>query len=150
MATTKTLDPKDCTVIITPKQGTIPSFPLSGWAEKDMLEYSYDEPTYSKKVTLDGEVIRVKSNNKSGKITLKLDENSSVIALISVLIELDKASNKGTFLISINSPNVKIIGVGAWFMKSPDGSKGGSSSDFSYEIDCSELQVFPVGLAPES
>lgn len=150
MAILKTLDPKDCTVIITPKNGAIPSFPVNGWAEKDMLEYTYDEPTYSKKVTVDNEVVRVKSNNKSGKITLKLDENSSVIALISTLIELDRASNKGTFVISINSPNVKIIGVGAWFMKSPDGAKGASSNDFNYEIDCAELQVFPVGLAPES
>lgn len=149
MAILKTLDPKDCTVIITPKQGTLASFPVSGWAEKDMIDYSYNEPTYTTKVTVDGEVIRVRSNNNSGKITLKLDENSSVIAFISTLIELDKASNKGTFLISINSPNVKIIGVGSWFVKTPDGSKGGASNDVNYEIDCSDLQVFPVGLAPE-
>ena len=84
-----TYDPKQFATVIA---GNI----ITGFSDDDFVEIEREEDAWVKKVGVDGEVTRAKSNNRSGHIILRIMQSSVSNDALSALAALDETANKGT------------------------------------------------------
>lgn len=76
-------DPKQIHVIVG---GSI----IGGFAEDEFVEVERDVDSFTKYVGCGGEVARIKTTNRAGKITLRLMQSSPSNDELSLLAELDE------------------------------------------------------------
>lgn len=84
-----TFDPKELSIIAGP-------YILRGFADT-MVTVARTNPAYEMVVGADGEATRVKSNDRSGTITVTLQQSSPSNDELSTLALLDEAGNAGLF-----------------------------------------------------
>ena len=65
----KTYDPNRVIIVLADQH-------ISGFAEDSMVEVTFDEQTFTKKVGVDGEVTRTRSRNECATAKLKLIQTS--------------------------------------------------------------------------
>lgn len=96
----KTYDFKKVAVIIN---GNI----ISGFAEGSSIKVERQNPGWNLQIGADGEGVRSKSNDASGKITLTLQQGADSNKILSTLAQADEVSGSGVFaaLIKDGSPN---------------------------------------------
>jgi hypothetical protein len=115
----------------------------TGRAEGDFCTTEYTKELHTLKVGADGEVTRVRSNDRSAKITLKFMSTSDGHKLMLQL-----------YLIALNSPNGQDIGTfqlrdrngglvehaeEAWIAKAPANAFGADVGEREWELHCAEL-----------
>ena len=118
----RTYDPK--AVVIT-----VGGAPMSGFADGTFLTVDRDENAFTKVTGADGTSTRVKSNNRSGSLTLTLKQSSPSNDILSGFAALDELTNSGVVPILIKdlSGNSLFFSATGWIQKYP-------SSDFAKEI----------------
>lgn len=132
---TATYDPKSVIV-------TINGRPLTGFADGTFIKGERNNDTYSTHVGVDGEVTRVKNNDKTGTISITLKHNSPSNKL------LEEYAKKGTmFNINVTDRNfdgdVGIGGSEAWISKPAAFERGKEVSDREWTIHVADYdQVF--------
>lgn len=135
-----TYDPKQFTMIVG---GAI----MSGFADDDFVEVERDEDAFSKKVGVDGEVTRAKTNNKAGKITIRLMQSSSSNDELSAFALLDEASNKGVVPVLARDASGRSVFASdsGWVRKFPKATYKKGVNVMEWVIDTGSLDIFEGG-----
>lgn len=121
---------------------------MAGFAEgDDSVMVERNEDAWSLKVGADGEATRSKSNNKSGKVTLKLQQTSESNAILSAFAKADELSNSGAVpvLIKDNSGLSLHAAEQAWVIKMPSSGFGAESGEREWVLESDNMEMFEGG-----
>ena len=140
----RTYDPKNVIV-------TIGGVPMSGFSDGTFLEIDRNEPTWNVVVGADGLVTRGKTNNFSGTLTLTLKQSSPSNDVLSGLMAIDEATNRGVFPILVKdlSGNSIYFGGRCWVTQYANSTFGKDISDRQWVLMMDEADMF-VGSNSES
>jgi len=140
----RTYDPKQVIV-------TINGIPMSGFSDGTFLEIDRTEPTWNTVVGADGLVTRGKTNNFTGTLTLTLKQSSPSNDVLSGLMAIDEATNRGVFPVFVKdlSGNSIYFGGRCWVTQYANSTFGKDISDRQWTLMMDEADVF-VGSNSES
>lgn len=137
---TKTYSPKRVELIVN---GT----PMKGFADGTFISVERSSDAFSTNVGADGEVSRTHSSDKTGKITLTLQQTSDSNDFLSALSILDEKTLLGQFAVLLKDTNGKTVAASpsAWIDKVANAEFAAEISDREWVISCSELTSFVGG-----
>lgn len=140
MAKLKNYDLKQVNVIYS---GRI----LTGAAESDFVTVTMSADAWSHHVGASGEECRARTNDESGKITVKLAQYSSDNAILASLHLADKASGSGVAPILVIDKSGKSLHASdeAYISKAPDAAYAKTPGDREWVFMCAGLQHFVGG-----
>lgn len=132
-----TYDSKDVVV-------TLNGVLISGFRDGDKVTIERDGDLWTKKVGVDGVVLRARNNQSvGGKITLGLMYGSEGNAVITALNLADRLTGSAPSVLSV----IDIRGGStafsqtAWLMTEPSPSHGSEPGDMEYVYDCAQLET---------
>lgn len=130
----KTYDPKKITLIVG---GAI----ISGYADGTFVDTVRDTDTFTKAAGADGEVARVKQNDKSGSITITLMQTSDSNLVLSAIAALDELSNTGVVptLLKDLSGTTLVTAARSWISKQPATPLGKDVQNREWVLHTDEL-----------
>jgi len=140
----RTYDPKSVVI-------TIGGVPMSGFADGTFLVVDRDENAFTKVTGADGTSTRVKSNNRSGSMTLTLKQSSPSNDVLSGFAALDELSNSGVVPILIKdlSGNSLFFSATGWVQKYPSSEFAKEISNREWVLDLVDVDMF-VGSNAEN
>jgi len=136
-----TFDPKEVSIIFG-------EFILRGFSESK-VSVSRSNPAWELVVGADGEATRVKSNDRSGTVTVTLQQSSPSNDDLSTLALVDELSNAGLrpLYIKDNLGTSLFTAVSAYVEQIPEASYGKTQSDRVWTIRTDNLIAFLGGNA---
>lgn len=136
----KTFDPKN--VVIT-LGGAI----LSGYADGTFVQVERAEDAFVASVGVDGEVTRVKSNNKMTTVTITLAQSSDSNSILSGIALLDEKTNSGVvpFALKEIDGDTLVIGGRAWIRKYANIEYSNEITNREWVIDIAEGEMLVGG-----
>jgi len=139
--TMRTFDPKEVSVIYGP-------LILRGFSE-DKISIVRDNPAWEMVIGADGESTRVKSNDRSGTITLTLQQSSPSNDDLSTVALADETSNGGLLPLFIkdNLGTTVASAASAYIEQIPEASFGKTQNDRVWVLKTDNLVVFLGGNA---
>jgi len=142
MAQTKTYDPKQMKVSFG---GVI----LGGFADGTFLEVERDEDTFSRKVGAAGEACWVRNNNRGGKVTFTVMQDSATNSVLSSFLKADELLGTGvqTFYAAEANGSTAVHATEARITKPPAVKRGKEHDNVEWVIDCADIDVFVGGLS---
>lgn len=125
--------------------------PMSGFADGTFLTVDRDENAFTKVTGADGTSTRVKSNNRSGTMTLTLKQSSPSNDILSGFAALDELSNLGVVPIIIKdlSGNSLFFSATGWVQKYPSTEFAKEISNREWTLDLVDVDMF-VGSNAEN
>lgn len=107
---------------------------MEGIAQGTSIQETRNAPKWSSKPTGMGGVVRVYNPDKSGTVTITVDQESKVHQQLRLFSNLDDVSraNVGPMMMKDNSTGETIVFVNAWIMTDPDESRGTESATFPW------------------
>lgn len=120
---------------------------LTGYADGDFCTVEMSEDAWTHHVGASGEECRARTNNDSGKITVKLAQWSSDNAVLAELHLADKAAGAGVspMLVVDKSGNSLHASDEAYILKAPNAPYAKAPGDREWVFMCSNLQHFVGG-----
>lgn len=120
---------------------------ISGYADGTFILVERNEQTFNLKVGADGEGTRVKSNNKSGKITVTLMQSSASNDDLSAFALADEISNTGVVpvLMKDGSGRTVVSGATAWLQKPANVELAKEATARTWVIESDELAMVVGG-----
>lgn len=116
---------------------------IKGFEEGTSIEADRDEDSFTKKVGVDGEVTRSRSNNSAGSVTFSLNQFSEDNKYLQDLANLDERTGAGVVPVKIvDSSNPKqeiVIATAAWVKKPAKKSYEGESGAREWVLDCADI-----------
>lgn len=137
----KTYDFKQVAVIIGGRQ-------MTGFAEgDDVVKVGRDEDAFTMTVGADGEGTRSKSNNKAGKLTIKLKAASESNQILDGFALADELGNAGLvpFLVKDNSGATLHAAEQSYIVKRPESALGMSEGEREWILQTDNLAMFEGG-----
>lgn len=137
----KTYDPKKVSIIFGVVQ-------LSGFSENSKVKVSQRENAFNLTVGVDGEGMRVKSNDSSATIEIELLQTSLSNNYLDTIANLDKAGNAGALPLIVREADgaTVLMCETAWVMKKPDVEFGSDSTPRVWVLETDSMQSFIGGL----
>lgn len=123
---------------------------IRGFAEGSMIKIERAKDSYSMSVGAGGDVVRVKSRDRTGSVTVTLQSASpSNDALSAIIIadELGSTINAGVgalFVKDLNS-NTVAAATNAWIRKITNVEAAMEHTSREWIFDCAELHIFSGG-----
>lgn len=120
---------------------------LSGAAESDFVTVEMNEDAWTHHVGADGEEARSRSNNNSGKVTVKLSQYSEDNRILSEFHEADKSSGSGVAALMVNDKSgLSMHGTDeAYISKAPAAGYGKTPGDREWVFNCANMKHFIGG-----
>ena len=116
---------------------------IKGFEDGSEITAERDEDSFSKKVDVDGNVTRSKTNNSTGKITFTLSQFSEDNAYLQNLMNIDERTGARIVpvkLVDNSNPSLEIaIATEAWITKPWSKSFGRESGPREWVVDCANL-----------
>lgn len=136
----KSYDAKQVTVIVG---GAI----LSGFADGSFVKVERNVDAFSLIVGADGEATRSKSNNRSGRVTVTLQQTSDSNTILAAYAAADELTNSGIVpvLIKDNSGVSIHSAAQAWIVKYAGSDYAKESGTKEWVMESSDLITFPGG-----
>jgi Protein of unknown function (DUF3277) len=136
----KTYDLKQVNVIFN---GRI----ISGAAETDFVTVEMNEDAWTHHTGADGEEARSRTNNNSGKVTVKLSQYAEDNRTLSEFHEADKASGAGIgSLLVVDKSGFSIHATDeAYIAKAPTAGYGKTPGDREWVFNCASMKHFVGG-----
>ena len=133
----KTYNPKEVSVIIG-------SRPLKGFADGTFVKAGRDADAYTKKVGVDGEVTRTKTNDKSGTIEITLQQSAEDNDYLSSIALTDELTGAGTVPALIRDAKGTSLATSpaVWVKKLPEMEFGKESGNRAWVFECAILEMF--------
>jgi len=115
---------------------------MGGLAEDTFVNIQRDEQLHTKQVGADGEVTRSKTNNKSGMITITLQQTSDSNDYLTGL-----ANNDSIVPITVTDLSGRTVAFAqqAWVQDFPDVELARDSGTREWVIDCANLELLVSG-----
>lgn len=132
----KTLDPKSTVLTIAGQK-------ISGFAEGDFISVTYLEDLWTTVVGADGEAVRIKSNNQSAEITIRMMSTSAANVALSTLLLADIFANVGSFNLNVIDANTNTahVALAAYVKKHPDRTYSTDSTPVEWMIATGDLKT---------
>lgn len=114
---------------------------ITGMADGTMVKVSFNEDAFKLMIGADGDGVRSKSNNRSGKITFSLLQSSNANDALSALTNLDVASPNGDGIVPLmikdNSGRTLVSAEKAWIIKQADVefAREAGNREWTFETD---------------
>lgn len=120
---------------------------FDGPADGTFISVEREEDAFSKEVGAGGDVVRVRSRNRSGSVTLTLQASSPANDRLSALLLADEQFGTGIRPIFIKDLNgtTLIHAAAAWIKKAPTVDYGDEGGSREWVFDCAELSIFAGG-----
>lgn len=136
----KTYEPKQVSLIVGGKI-------ISGFSDGTFISLMRDEQAFTKKIGVDGEGTRSKSNNKGGKFEIELMQSSASNDDLSGFAAADESANTGAVPVRMvdNSGRTVASCLTGWVQKIPDSPFAKEVQVRKWVIDTDELLVFIGG-----
>lgn len=136
----KTYSPKKVSVVVA---GVI----IRGYADGTFVMVERSADTFTKVTGADGEVGRVHSADRSGRITITLQQTSESNDILSALQLADELSLTGKFPVIVKDNNGTSLYMAgdAWIMKAPNAEYSNGMSTREWIIECADLDPFAGG-----
>ncbi len=119
----QTYDPKDVIFVFG-------GFNISGFAPDTFIEVSRNEDAMGLVVGADGQGVRTKNNNRSGRYIIRLLQTSESNAILDSFANADEADGSGAepALLKDNRGNILHASEQAWVVKKPSSNFGAVES----------------------
>ena len=136
----RSYDPKQSSIIVS---GNI----IEGYADGTFINVERNEDAFSLVIGSDGSGTRTKSNNRSGRMTITLNQSSPSNDILQGLVTADELSGGGIFsaLHKDGSGNTINAAETAWIVKSPSQEFSNESSNREWIIETDNLEAFVGG-----
>lgn len=120
---------------------------LTGAAESDFVTVEMSADAWSHHVGASGEECRARTNDESGKITVKLAQYSSDNAILASLHLADKAAGSGVAPIAVVDKSGASLHASdeAYILKAPAAAYAKTPGDREWVFMCAGLQHFVGG-----
>jgi hypothetical protein len=118
-----------------------------GYADGSFIKIERGKDAFSKYVGADGEVSRAKSNDRSGVLTLTLDQTSPYNDILSGYALLDEVDNDGVVPVAIKdlSGNSTFFSGHGWVRKMPDVEYSTEIGTREWVIELAQINYFVGG-----
>ena len=138
----KTLDPKEISIIVA-------SHIVTGYADGTFVTIEYDEDAFSFTGGADGLGTRVKNANRSGKVTIIIQQSSPTNAYFSGLAIADQVDSKGLVPILVKDASGQDTSFceTAWIEKMPNASNSKDVENREWVFRTDNLEMFLGGNA---
>ena len=138
--TVETYSPKRVELIIG-------GVPLRGYADGTFINIERTSDAFTTNVGADGEVSRTHSADKTGKITITLQQTSDSNDFLSGLVNADEISLLGQVPVLLKDTNGRTLAESpfGWVDKVASSEFAAELSDREWVISCSELILFVGG-----
>lgn len=124
--------------------------PIIGYAKGTFLKVERMTDRNSSDVGAGGDVVRVQSNDKRGRITITLQRASASNDYLSSIAQADElgltanAGVKSAFVKDLNG-TTSAGGSSAWIVKKPDVEGAVEASDVEWIIEVAQMEYFVGG-----
>jgi len=124
---------------------------ITGFVDGTFVEAERAEDGFTKKVGAGGDVVRVQSMDRSGKVTITLQAASpsnDLLLAIARLDELTGIAGVGALMIKdANTLDTEPLAhaESAWIMKIPKVERGKDAAPCVWVFECSNLDLAPSG-----
>lgn len=121
--------------------------PISGFADGTFVSIDQNEDSFALTIGSDGEGVRARSNNDSGRVTITLLQSSESNDLLSAAHNADKGTGNGVapLLIKDNTGRTIIEANTAWIVRSPAQEFAREASSREWIIETNKLNQFVGG-----
>ena len=136
MNTTATYIPKNLVVVVG---GVI----INGFTDDDFFTVERNEDIFTTKVGANGDVVRSKSSNYTGIITLKLLQTSPVNLVLSELFKTYYPDQAGLEILSFAAKEgdfTVVYAAECWLKTTPKMNYGKEAGDREWVLEAKELQ----------
>lgn len=135
-----TYDPKKVQVLLG-------GVPIGGFADGTFVTLSRSNDAFTKHSGADGDLTRVKQNDRSGECAITLSQSSASNDYLSGVAIADELTNDGVLplLIKDLSGNSLFASGFAWIRKVPDSSFGKDIENREWMLDVADLAFFVGG-----
>ena len=132
----RTFDPKEVSIIFG-------EFLIRGFSDSQ-ITVARDNPAYEMVIGADGEATRVKSNDRSGTITITLQQSSPSNDDLSTIALSDELSNTGVrpFFMKDNLGTTIYSAASAFIEKIPDAGFAKTATDRVWVLKTDNLVAF--------
>jgi hypothetical protein len=136
----KSYDPKQVAVIIGTR-------PISGFADGEFVSVERNNDAWTYTTGADGEGTRVKSNDRSGRVTLTLAQTAVDNAYISELAIADELAGGGTIPVTIRDKSGNDIHATetAWVVKMPVANYDKATTNREWIFETNDLNMYVGG-----
>ena len=122
---------------------------MSGYADGDFLEITFNSDHFTSYVGTDGEVSRSKTNDNTATITIRLAQTSPTNDLLSAIVQGDLLAGGGAgigaFLVTDIRGTSLYTAANCWITKTPDATYGRDTGERAWTMQCDLLRAFVGG-----
>ena len=120
---------------------------LTGFADGDAVTVERNEDAFTLLIGADGEGTRSKSNNRSGRVTVRLLQTSESNAILNAFAKADDLSDTGLqpLLVKDASGNSLYSAELAWIVKMPAATLGAEAGDREWVFETDNLVINEAG-----
>jgi hypothetical protein len=121
--------------------------PISGFADGTMVKCSRKSDTFTTNVGTQGDVARVRSQDKTGEVVITLQQVSETNDYLSGVLALDEKIGQSTGPILVKDLNgtTLISATIAWLKKPADTEFGKDLGPREWTFECAELKMLVGG-----
>lgn len=136
----KNYDPKEVSIIIG---GNI----ATGFADGTYLMVERNNPSWNLNIGSDGEGVRAKSNDKSGRFVLTLQQGSPMNDILSGFYQADELASSGTFSVLVKDNNGSSLHAAAscWVVQPASAEYAREIGSREWTIETDALETFIGG-----
>lgn len=127
---------------------TFGGIPIGGYADGTFITAVRSSDSFVKSTGAQGETTRAKSNDRSGEITVTLQQSSPSNDVFSGFAQLDENSNTGIRPVMLKEINgtTKVGGAEAWVRKPSDVGRAKEVGNTEWIIDVANMDTFVGGI----
>jgi len=136
---------------------TVNGVAMGNFADGTFITVARDEQSFTKVTGADGTVSRSKSNNRSGTVTLSLQQTSPSNEVLSALLAQDELDNSGVVpvLIKDNSGTSRFFSGTGWIQGMPSVEYAKEIANREWVIEMADMEFnvagnLGVGVAEEA
>lgn len=120
---------------------------INGFADGTFVTVTRNSDIFTLTVGSDGEATRTKSNDRSGRIEIVLQQSSPSNDILSAIAVADELSNSGVNPIQVKDNNGTSLASGesAWIVKRPDSPYGKETDNRTWILETNCLDHFVGG-----
>lgn len=120
---------------------------VTGFGDGSFITVERNADTWMLRVGTDGVATRSKSNNKSGRITIVVNQGAAVCDRLSALQVADEQANSGVvpFMLRDATGTTLCSAAQAWLVKPPSVEFAREAGDRTYVFETNNLDVFAGG-----
>jgi hypothetical protein len=136
----KSYDPKEVSIIIA---GNI----TTGFADGTYLVVERNNPSWNLSIGSDGEGVRAKSNDKSGRFVITLQQGSPMNDILSGLYQADELGSGGVFSVLVKDNNGSSLHAAAtaWVIQPASAEYAREIGSREWTIETDSLEHFVGG-----